>query len=134
MDIGKATKAVMSISPESLDAETVNGGGVDTKGFHEALVVLDCGVTTATGTLDVKVQESADNSTFADIAGATFTQVTPANDVAIYQGRIRMTPTRKRYLRAVAVAAVAASIAGVSFILGEANNEPAATPEFDIHG
>lgn len=134
MDHGKALKVVNSISPASHSAGTVNGTGVDSKGFHEALVVLNAGTNEATGTNNVKVQESDDNSTFSDITGAAFTEVTTANDNAVYAGRIRMTVSRKRYLRVVAVVATAACIAGAVIVLGDAQNLPAATPEFDIHG
>lgn len=134
MDLGKALKVAKSILPASHSAGTVNGTGVDTKGFHEAQIILNAGANGSSGTNNVKVQESDDNSTFSDIVGAAFTEVTEANDNAVYAGRIRMTMSRKRYLRVVAVVAVAACIAGAVIVLGDASNLPAATPEFDIHG
>jgi hypothetical protein len=83
--------------------------------------------------VDVKVQECATSGgTYADITDAEFTQITEANDNAVYQARIRMTPSRKRFLRAVAVVATAACDFGVVMILGEANNLPAGSPAFDI--
>ncbi|HUX00239.1 MAG TPA: hypothetical protein VMY35_04600 [Phycisphaerae bacterium] len=135
MDIGKAVKAVQAIPPASQSAGNVEGSAIDTNGFHEALFCLNSGTNQATGTVDVKVQECAtSDGTYADITDAAFVQVTTANDVAIYQGRVRMTASRKRYLRAYAVVAVAACVFGVVAILGEPNNLPAATPAFDIHG
>jgi len=105
------------------------------KGFHEALIVLHAGVNAATATLDVKVQECATSGgVYADITGAAFTQVTTANDLAIYQGRIRMTASRKRFLRIVAVIGTDVCEFSVEVIKSEAVNLPAATPEFDIHG
>ena len=134
MDIGRATKAVQTLAPISRSAGTVNGTAVDAKGFAEALIILNSGTNEATGTLDAKVQEcDTVGGTYADITGAAFTQVTTANDNAIYAGRIRLTPTRKRFLRVVFVTAVAAGVAGAIIVLGEPENEPAATPAFDIH-
>jgi hypothetical protein len=53
-----------------------------------------------TPTLDVKIQESDDNTTFTDIVGATFVQVTASNNLqAIVFLR------SKRYCRAVATIA-----------------------------
>ena len=133
MDSGKELSPAQSVKPDNHSAGTVTGAGVDMKGFGEALVILDSGANGSSGTLDVHVEESDDNSTFVDITGAAFTQVTEANDNAMYAGRIRMTPTRKRYLRAIAVVATAACDAAVSIVRGDAECLPAATPAFDIH-
>ena len=136
MDIGRELKANVGIAPDAYAAGTTNGGAVDTKGFHEALVILNAGVAEATSTLNVKVQESANGSTgWADIAGAAFAEVTAANDAAVYQGRVRITASRKRYLRIVGVGATDAADYGVAVILGDAVNKPAgAANAFDIHG
>lgn len=125
-------KSFQSIKPQS-SSSTVNGTGVDTTGYEEAIIVLDCGTTTATGTLDVKVQDSADNSSFADIAGGgvSFTQVVPANDDAIYVGVVRLSDNNiRRYIRVVGVAATAASIYGASIHLARATAVPAQTPQW----
>ena len=135
MDIGQETKAVQALAPDNWAAGTHNGGAIDTAGFHEALFCLNAGANGGSGTVDVHVEESAaSDSGFADVTDAVFTQVTEANDNGIYAGRVRITPSRKRYLRAVAVVAVAACDVGIVCVLGDANNLPAATPEFDIHG
>lgn len=120
MDLQGAIKNVQSIPAQSVSG-TVNGTGVDTAGYDEAIVVFDCGTIAATGTLDVKVQDSADNSSFADLSGAVFTQCTPSNDIAMYVGRIRCDGGVRRYLRAVATQATAAAAASVSFVLAGKN-------------
>lgn len=80
---------------------TANGTGVDLQGAADVLVVLNNGTTSGTSpTLDVKIQDSADNSTFADVTGLTFTQVTAAltNPVTL-----QVDPRAvRRYIRAVA--------------------------------
>ena len=122
-----------SIKPQS-SSTTVNGTAVNTAGYDEAVIVLDCGTTTATGTLNVKVQESVDSAftTPIDITGAAFAEVTPTNDDAIYVGTIKLTAARKQYLRVVGVAATAASIYGASIHLAQAEKKPAQTPAFTV--
>jgi hypothetical protein len=132
--MGSDLKAVQCLKPADWGVAANEGAAVDCSGFHDALVVLNTGTATGSGTLNVKVQESADGSTgWADIAGAAFDQVAAANDDTLYQGRVKMTPTRKRYLRVLATVGVAACQATVTFILGQADRLPAVTPEFDVY-
>jgi len=135
MDVGSELKAVQTIEADEHGIGNVAGIAVDTKGFKDALVVFNCGAVETGGTAAVKMQECAtSDGEYADIAGAAFTGITASNDKAIYQGRVRITPTRKRYLRAYAVIGTAAVSLAVSMVLGDAQNLPAATPVFDIHG
>jgi hypothetical protein len=84
---------------------SANGTGFDLEGSNgaegEAIVILasDAASAGTDPTLDVKLQESSDNSTFTDISGATFTQVTDAAQ-ALEKITIN-TNDVKRYLRAV---------------------------------
>jgi hypothetical protein len=57
---------------------TGNGTGVDMRDYEgQALVVLSFGAGGGTTpTLDVKLQDSPDDSTYTDITGKAFTQVT----------------------------------------------------------
>ena len=75
------TSAGLTITPSILIATrtpgTTNGLSVDVLGYI-ATVELNVGTILATGTLDVKVQESNDDVTWVD--WRSFTQVTPAND------------------------------------------------------
>jgi hypothetical protein len=135
MDVGSELKAVQTIEADEHGAGNVEGVAVDTKGFKDALVVFNCGAVKTGGTAAVHIEESDDGSTnWGDIAGAAFAGITSSNDIAMYQGRVRITPTRKRYLRAYAVIGTAAVSLAVSIILGDAQNLPAAEPAFDIHG
>lgn len=74
------------------------GTGVDVLGYT-ALVQFQSGTNGATGTVDVKIQESDDNVTYTDWTGGAFTQVTTANDNATYEKAYTGT---KRYIRTVA--------------------------------
>jgi hypothetical protein len=116
---------------EVIQTKSVSGGvttnslEVDTQGFQELLVIVSAGTFSATGTLDVKVQDTTTSgSGYADVTGAAFTQVTDATDEKIYVGRIKLnsftngtTDKVERYIRVVATQATAATIYGVTVIL-----------------
>lgn len=86
---------------------TVNGTAVDRSEYHgRAKAVLKSGAGTGTTpTLDVKVQDSEDNSTWTDVSGATFTQVTT---VASVQSIALNLQGVARYIRLVGTTAGAA--------------------------
>jgi uncharacterized phiE125 gp8 family phage protein len=94
------------------------GAGVDVLNY-QAVVELSSGTNGATGTLDVKIQESADNTTFTDWTGGAFTQITTDGagatepDNATYD----LTYTgEKRYVRVVARVLLATCEFGVSVL------------------
>lgn len=109
-------KVVLGTVPLLMTAGTDNAAAADTKDFDDMLIVLSSGVSVATSTLDVKLQESSDNSSFSDIVGAVFTQILPANDNTVYVGRLKC-KNFERYIRAVLVTATANATAGVNYIL-----------------
>ena len=80
---------------------TVNadGAGVDLQDYQGVLkVILNSGAGGGTTpTLDAKIQDSADNSAFADIPGKVFTQVTGNASI---QSLAIDTRAVKRYIRA----------------------------------
>ena len=84
---------------------SANGTGFDLEGSNgaegEAIIILasDAASAGTSPTLDVKLQESSDDSTYTDISGATFTQVTDAAQ-ALEKISIN-TNDVERYLRAV---------------------------------
>ena len=93
----------VSLDGSAQVTSTSNGSGVDIRDYVGlAMVILDAGAATAgtSPTLDVKLQESSDDSTYSDISGATFTQVT--DSAASHQTlRLDLKPL-KRYIRVVA--------------------------------
>ena len=78
-----------------------------------SIVILDAGTNGAGGTVDVKIQESDDNSTWTDWSSGAFTQITTANDNVIYEKEYTGT---KQYIRVVAKVLVAACEFGVQII------------------
>lgn len=105
-------KKVTSLTPVTRAAGTANGTAFDAKGMGDILVTQIAGVATATGTGDVTIQDSADNSTFAAIAGATFPQVVAALDDRTWYGVLRKGSYR-RYVRASLVVGTDNVIVGV---------------------
>lgn len=96
------TTVSASLAPAARTA-SANGTGVDVRGATDILVILTNGTTSGTTpTLDVKIQDSADNSSFSDVTGLTFAQVTAAADPATLQVDPRGV---RRYIRAVATIA-----------------------------
>lgn len=92
---------ILELTPAQRLTATDTGTGVDLLDYEGKLKII---LATSAGggttpTLDVKLQDSADNSTFADISGATFAQVTDAADAHVAIG-LEVTP-QARYLRAV---------------------------------
>jgi hypothetical protein len=99
---------------------TTTSPALDTKGMEQCTVILQTGVITTTGTLDVKIEDSADNSVWADLTGAVFAQQVDANDNVLLVGKIKCnrdsgTPVR-RYLRINGVVAVAGAEYGCLLI------------------
>lgn len=81
-----------------------NGTGFDATDYVGSLaVVLSAKNVAGTNpTLVVKLQDSADNSTFADITGAVFTTVTDAGTLAATLEKISVNiDSARRYIRAV---------------------------------
>ena len=98
LDIANQYTTAQSIAADTYTS-TVNGTGVDFND-HGPEVTCTVNVSDVSGTsptLDVKLQESSDDSTYTDISGATVTQVT-ASDV---DHTITVYNRSARYVRAV---------------------------------
>ncbi len=82
---------------------TLTGTGIDVLHYEGvALAVLNASAGTGTTpTLDVKLQHSDDNSTYADVTGGAFTQVTDVAGTAGVQVKRVNVSDLKRYVRAI---------------------------------
>jgi len=97
---------VVAVSGAS--AATKTSAALDTKGMEQAVCILHTGTIEATGTLDVKIEHSPDNSAWADLTGAAFSQKLAADDDLTFYGIIKCNQVGvDRYLRISATAAVA---------------------------
>ncbi|MFH0894766.1 MAG: hypothetical protein V2A54_10045, partial [Bacteroidota bacterium] len=111
--------AVQSIAPGSHAVTvgyTLEGAYADVLGYS-AVVILDSGTNGTitgppllTGTVDIKIQESDDHITWIDWTGGAFTQITTANDNAIYE---KAYTGSKQYIRVVGKVLLAACEFGV---------------------
>lgn len=84
----------------AVTAAATNGASLDTLGFEDVLVVVKSTPSGSGTTVDFKVQDSADDSSFADITGAAFTQITTAGGAKEYVGNVKCSKNR-RYVRVV---------------------------------
>ena len=78
-DVGASIDTRVGISPKNSTAATTNGTGFDRTGFLSCALHVACGAATGTPTTQSvigKIQDSADNSTFADVTGATAAALT----------------------------------------------------------
>ena len=105
-----------SLAPDNYaiaaDYTTHVGTGIDVLG-KTAVVILNSGTNNATGTVDVKIQESDDDIAYTDWTGGAFTQVTTANDNAIQEKAYTGT---KQYIRTVAQVLLATCDFGTTII------------------
>jgi len=108
---------VQSIAPGAhvtAASYSLEGTSVEVSGYT-ALAVLESGTNGAGGTVDVKLQDSDNGTTWADVSGGAFTQVTTSNDNATYETEYT---GYRRYLRAVATVAGATCSFGVAIVKG----------------
>ena len=83
-------------------ASTVTGAAVNLSGYDTPIVIVQSHGT-GTGTLDGKIQDSADGSTgWADVTGATFSQSTTTADVKILSLDPKSTKGYIRYVGTIA--------------------------------
>jgi uncharacterized phiE125 gp8 family phage protein len=92
------------------------GTAVDVLG-KTAVVNLNSGTVGSGGTVDAKIQESDDGTTWTEVTAGAFTQVTAANDNAIQE---KSYTGSKRYIRVVSKVLVAACEFGVDVIVNAA--------------
>lgn len=110
---------LQSHESDSRTAGAVNGAGIDTREYEECVFVLNMGDIAATGTVNLKVQESSDDGSadaYADVPGAAITALGDTDDDGVFCIAVR-TRGRERYLRAVLTTGVAASDASVTALL-----------------
>ncbi len=97
-----------TIKPDNHSMGTITGTGVDVSGSN-VIVNFISGTNGSSGTVDVHLEDSDDDSIYTDVTDGAFTQVTEANDNATYE---KAYTGAKRYLRAIAgVATIACDFA-----------------------
>lgn len=87
------SKTVVGMEPTNTNA-TILGAVIDCKGYEHVLHIINVGVLVAGG-YDVKIQDcDTSGGTYTDVTGAAFPSFTASNDLAVYQGGVRVNPAR----------------------------------------
>ena len=104
---------LLSLSANDVVAATVNRTGVDLVDYEgDVIAVLDAEAGGTGITYAVKIQDSADNSSFADVSGLAFT--TTSADTALQETLRINTDSIRRYIRAVITVAGGSGTGAVS--------------------
>ena len=105
-----STTSNLLAAVSAANTAAATGLGVDLKDYEGPMVVVqNHGVST--GTLDGKIQDSADNSAFADVAGLTFTQSTTTADVKSLTLQSKQV---RRYVKYVGTVGTGPQVVGVT--------------------
>ena len=95
----QAIQLAAPINPQVVNNQTKTTGGIDMQTTRRAFFVLEIGAVTGGGSVNAKLQESTDNSTFTDLSGSnvSLTGLTTANKQ--YSFEVRAGQLTKRYVR-----------------------------------
>ena len=118
MSIGntRRTYTVLSFAPNDVVAADSNETGVDLQDYEgDITLILDAEAGGSGVTYAVKVQDSADNSTFADVTDAAFTTTTA--NTALVESLVVNTDEIRRYARVV-IDVTGSSHAGAVSVVG----------------
>lgn len=107
---GNATVTALLASASCANTAAATGTGVDLKDY-EGPILITQNHGAGTGTLDGKIQDSADNSSFADVSGLTFTQSTTTADI---QSMVVQSKQVRRYIKYVGTIVTGPQVVGVS--------------------
>jgi len=114
LNLGTKT-TLLSLSASDVVTATANRTGVDLVDYEgDIMAILDAEAGGASITYAVKIQDSADNSTFADVSGLAFT-TTDANTALQETLKINSNEVR-RYIRAVITVAGGTGAGAVSVV------------------
>jgi|TARA_Y100000592_G_C5344078_1_gene255663 hypothetical protein len=106
---------LLALSPNDVVAASANRTGVDLVDYEgDIMAILDAEAGGASITYAVKIQDSADDSTYADVSGLAFT-TTSANTALRETLRINSDEVR-RYIRAVITVAGGSGAGAVSVV------------------
>ena len=115
MSIGntRRTLTVLSFAPNDVVTATGNETGVDLRDYEgDITMILDAEAGGSDITYAVKVQDSADNSSFADVTDLAFTTTTA--NTALVETLTVNTDESRRYARAVITVAGGTGAGAVS--------------------
>jgi hypothetical protein len=100
-DEGQIQQPLGAISAGPVNSTSIDSGGVSTANGMVAYLQVPLLTLGSATNLAVKMQDSADNSTFADIAGGAFTVIASSITTTPAAQRLVISGTIRRYTRAV---------------------------------
>jgi hypothetical protein len=103
--------AILLTAKSAADTAAATGSGVDLTGYEGAVAIVQQ-VGACTGSIAGKIQDSADNSSFADVTGATFTTVAAAGPDKVQSISVDVRNVR-RYVKYVGTVVTGPSLVSV---------------------
>lgn len=132
--LSESLAVVATIDPDAYDTGTQGTDSVDMRYHNRVMFIVMVGTLGTSGTVDFKVQESADGSTWSDLSGKAITQLTDAGTDDDKQAIVEVAASEmgagKRYLRGVLTIGTATSDAAVIAIAGQDRYPPAS--DYDL--
>lgn len=107
---GNSTVVSLLTAVSAANTAAATGSGVDLQDY-EGPVVITQNHGVSTGTLDGKIQDSADNSSFADVSGLAFTQETTTAGI---QKLVVQSKQVRRYIKYVGTVVTGPQVVSVS--------------------
>lgn len=125
---GALSTGKRAVSPQSLSGTTAaNGVGIDRSGYDSMKIIGSTGAVSGTPssfTVTYKLQDSADNSTFTDVSGQSFTVAAADSENSLNVNliglnqyiRVVMTPAFSGGSSPAVLAAAAVSLGGAAVL------------------
>lgn len=109
---GNSTVVSLLTAVSAADTAAATGSGVDLQDY-EGPVVITQNHGVSTGTLDGKIQDSANNSSFSDVSGLAFTQETTTAGI---QKLVVQSKQVRRYIKYVGTVGTGPQVVSVSMV------------------
>ena len=107
---GNSTTEVLLAPADCANTAAATGTGVDLKDYEGPVVIVQ-NHGLGTGTLTGKIQDSANNSSWADVTGAVFVASTTTADI---QSLVVQSKQVRRYIKYVGTVVTGPQVVGVS--------------------
>jgi cellobiose-specific phosphotransferase system component IIB len=107
---GNSLTTALLAAASCANTAAATGTGVDLVEYEGPVVIVQ-NHGASTGTLNGKIQDSADNITFNDVSGLTFTQSTTTADV---QSLVVQSKQVRRYIKYVGTVVTGPQVVGVT--------------------
>ncbi len=114
---GGCTAVNMLASVSAANTAAATSSGVDLQDYDGTVLVIQ-NKGAGTGTLDGKIQDSADNTNFADVSGLTFTQATTGANLQQLAFDRRLV---RRYVRYLGTIVTGPHVLSVTLVGGKKN-------------